>query len=80
LCEPFLSYWRSNGLDLGDPGVSQRESLALFGYPVTTVQTERNADGWTGPTQWFERARFEHHAENRKPYDVLLGRLGAESR
>lgn len=78
LCEPFLSYWRSKGLDLGDPGVSQRESLALFGYPVTSVQSERNGDGWTGPTQWFERARFEHHANNPPGYKVLLGRLGAE--
>jgi hypothetical protein len=80
LCEPFLSYWRSYGLELGDRGISERESLALFGYPVTSVNTETNADGWTGPTQWFERARFEHHAENRPPYHVLLGRLGAESR
>jgi hypothetical protein len=80
LCEPFLSYWRSHGLDLGDPGISERESLGLFGYPVTGVQTERNGDGWTGATQWFERARFEHHPENPHPYKVLLGRLGAELR
>lgn len=80
LCEPFLSYWRSKGLDLGDPGISVRESLALFGYPVTKVNTERNGDGWTGATQWFERARFEYHPENPNPYKVLLGRLGAESR
>lgn len=80
LCEPFLSYWRSHGLDLGDPGISQRESLALFGFPVTSVQTEKNGDGWTGDTQWFERARFEYHPENPNPYKVLLGRLGAESR
>jgi hypothetical protein len=80
LCEPFLSYWRSHGLELGDRGISQRESLALFGYPVTSVQSERNGDGWTGATQWFERARFEHHPENPNPYKVLLGRLGAELR
>ena len=78
LCEPFLSYWRSHGLDLGDPGISERESLALFGYPVTSVNTETNPDGWTGATQWFERARFESHPENPNPYKVLLGRLGAE--
>jgi hypothetical protein len=29
-------------------------------------------------TQWFERAKFEYHPENKAPYDVLLGRLGAE--
>jgi len=78
LCGPFLSYWRARGLDLGDPGVSERESLALFGFPVTAVANETNPDGWTGPTQWFERARFEEHAENEPRYRVLLGRLGAE--
>jgi hypothetical protein len=78
LCEPFLSYWRSHGLELGDPGVSERESLALFGFPVTSVNTETNPDGWTGATQWFERARFESHPEKPQPFKVLLGRLGAE--
>jgi murein DD-endopeptidase MepM/ murein hydrolase activator NlpD len=29
-------------------------------------------------TQWFERARFEYHPRNAPPFDVLLGRLGAE--
>jgi hypothetical protein len=28
--------------------------------------------------QWFERNRLELHPENESPYDVLLGRLGAE--
>jgi hypothetical protein len=28
--------------------------------------------------QYFERNRFEHHPGNPPPYDVLLGRLGAE--
>ncbi|CAA9302047.1 MAG: GH99 / GH71, partial [uncultured Chloroflexia bacterium] len=43
VCEPFLSYWRTHGLDLGDPGASARESLALFGLPLTTAVTERNS-------------------------------------
>jgi hypothetical protein len=30
--------------------------------------------------QWFERARFELHPENPRPYDVLLGLLGNELR
>src|SRR3954447_5828406 len=30
------------------------------------------------PVQYFERQRFELHAENAAPYDVLLGRLGNE--
>jgi hypothetical protein len=80
ICEPFLSYWRSHGLDFGDRGVSFRESLALFGYPVTTPAMETNPDGHTVLTQWFERARFEYHPNNPNPYKVLLGRLGAESR
>ena len=28
--------------------------------------------------QWFERNRLELHPENAPPYDVLLGRLGAD--
>ena len=28
--------------------------------------------------QYFERARFEWHPENSPPWDILLGRLGAE--
>ncbi|WP_029215573.1 sialidase family protein [Kallotenue papyrolyticum] len=79
LCEPFLSYWRSHGLELGDRGVSFRESLALFGFPVTTPAMETNSSGHTVLTQWFERARFEYHPANPDPYKVLLGRLGAET-
>ena len=80
LCEPFLRYWRTHGLEMGDPGVSERESLALFGLPLTTPGTERNSSGDNVLTQWFERARFEHHPRNAPPYNVRLGRLGAESR
>jgi hypothetical protein len=54
--------------------------LALFGLPLTGVNQERNGDGWTGQTQWFERARFELHPELPAPYRILLGRLGAEAR
>jgi hypothetical protein len=41
---------------------------------------ERNGSGDNVLTQWFERARFEEHPQNAPPYNVLLGRLGAESR
>lgn len=74
----FWDYWRTHGLEFGDPGVSARESLALFGYPITPAQMERNPDGDMVLTQWFERARFEYHPNNPDPYKVLLGRLGAE--
>ena len=80
VCEPFLSYWRTHGLEMGDRGISERESLALFGLPLTTQSMERNSSGDTVLTQWFERARFEHHPRNAPPYNVLLGRLGAETR
>ncbi len=70
----FREYWNNHGLDFGDPGVSFRESLALFGYPIS----EEFVDPDTGlVTQYFERARFEHHPENAgSHYEVLLGHLG----
>ncbi|GIV96356.1 MAG: hypothetical protein KatS3mg057_1013 [Herpetosiphonaceae bacterium] len=74
----FLSYWQSHGLDFGDPGVSFRESLALFGYPITEPFIATNSSGDTVLTQWFERARFEWHPNNPDQFKVLLGRLGAE--
>ncbi len=75
LCGMFRSYWRSHGLEFDDPGISYRESLALFGYPIS----EEFTDPETGlVTQYFERARFEYHPENPVPSQVLLGRLGAD--
>jgi uncharacterized protein YkwD len=74
----FWDYWRTYGLDLGDAGTSQRESVALFGYPITGAQMEPAANGQQVLTQWFERARFEHHPNNPEPYRVLLGLLGNE--
>jgi hypothetical protein len=60
----FLQYWQKYG------GLSQ------FGYPITP---EFN-DGKEGLTvQYFERARFEIHPENRgTPYYVLLTLLGRD--
>lgn len=74
----FWGYWSSHGLDFGDEGVSFRESLALFGYPLSEPMTETNSDGDTVLTQYFERAVFEYHPNNAAPYQVLLRRLGAE--
>lgn len=78
VCGPFLAYWQAHGVELGDPGVSERESLALFGYPLTAPRYETNSSGDRVLTQWFERARFEWHPANPPAYQVLLGRLGAE--
>ncbi len=77
--EGFMHYWSTNGLEFdGLPGTSHAESLALFGYPLTEAYMETNPDGDIVLTQWFERARFEWHPNNRDQYSVLLGRLGAE--
>jgi uncharacterized protein YkwD len=75
----FLTFYRSYGLDLGDPGVSERESLALWGLPLSEPAMETNAAGDTVLTQWFERARFEFHPANPPQHQVLLGLLGSEA-
>lgn len=76
LCRGFREYWNSHGLEFGDPGVSYRESLALFGYPIS----DEYIDPATGNTvQYFERARFEYHPDNPAPYTVELGLLGGPS-
>jgi len=78
----FWSFWSEYGLDFGDQPAysiySFRESLALFGYPLTEPAVETNADGDTVLTQYFERAVFELHPENPQRWQVLLRRTGAE--
>lgn len=74
VCPPFLNAWRRYGLDLGQPGISAAESLALFGLPLTAPQPMRLSNGQTYTVQWFERARFEDHGPN----GVLFGLLGSE--
>jgi hypothetical protein len=58
-------FWEQNG------------GLPIFGLPVTPQQQE-TIEGKTLQVQWFERNRLELHPENARPYDVLLGRLGAD--
>lgn len=76
LCGRFLDYWQRHGLDMGDDGVSYRESVALFGYPISEVFV----DPETGyESQYFERAIFEYHPEHAgTEFEVLLVRLGAQ--
>lgn len=58
-------FWEQNG------------GLPTFGFPITPQQPEL-IGGQQFQIQWFERARLELHPKNRRPYDVLLGRLGAD--
>jgi plastocyanin len=61
----FLQYWQQNG------------GLAQQGYPISDEFTEKSdLDGKTYRVQYFERAVFELHPENKPPYDVLLSQLG----
>ena len=79
ICGPFLSYWRSHGLN--DPRLSSfARSLALFGMPLTEPRLETNSSGDTVMTQWFERARFEDHGTSPGKPGILLGLLGNELR
>jgi hypothetical protein len=68
VCGAFIVYWDEHG------------GLAQQGLPLTDLFLETNpTDGKQYPTQYFERARFEYHAENiGTPYVVLLGLLGRE--
>ncbi|HEU5015853.1 MAG TPA: hypothetical protein VFT66_25230 [Roseiflexaceae bacterium] len=76
----FLNYWQTHGLEFNNnTSKDYRESLALFGYPITEVQAYTASDGKSYQAQWFERARFEWHPNEPNPYKVLLGRLGAEA-
>ncbi len=74
LCEPFLSYWRTNG------------GLERFGYPLTQKTSENLLDPVSGQrhpfdVQYFERRRMEHHTEYAGTrYEVLLALFGAQIR
>ncbi|MEO8286050.1 MAG: peptide ABC transporter substrate-binding protein [Chloroflexota bacterium] len=66
----FLEVWNKQGNDQANTYVN--------GLPITARRAEISTeDGKTYDTQWFERAKYEAHPENKAPYDVLLGRLGA---
>lgn len=65
VCGRFLTYWQEHG------------GLAQQGYPISGEFMEKSQlDGQTYRVQYFERAVFELHPENRPPYDVLLSQLG----
>ena len=80
VCGDVLAAWHASGLEFdGKRGKSEAENLALFGLPLSDLQTE-SIQGKDYQVQWFERARFELHPENAPPYNVLLGLLGNEIR
>jgi len=61
----FLDYWTKNG------------GLAQQGFPISDEFNEvSELDGKTYKVQYFQRAVFEYHPENKPPYDVLLSQLG----
>jgi hypothetical protein len=62
---PIADFWANGG------------GLPVFGYP-TGAQQDRQIEGRVLQAQPFERSRLELHPENAAPYDVVLGRLGAE--
>jgi C-terminal peptidase prc len=62
----FLAYWNSHG------------GLAQQGFPISEeMQEQSDTDGKVYAVQYFERAVFEMHPENRAPHDVLLSLLGS---
>lgn len=61
----FLQYWNSQG------------GLAQQGFPISNeFQEKSELNGQTYTVQYFERAVFEYHPENKAPFDVLLSQLG----
>jgi hypothetical protein len=80
VCGDVLRTWQANGLEFdGRGGTGADESLALYGAPISSLMSEV-VEGQPYQVQWFERARFELHPEHQPPYNVLLGRLAAETR
>lgn len=61
----FLDYWNIHG------------ALAQQGFPISNEMQEKSqTDGKTYTIQYFERAVFEMHPENKAPNDILLSLLG----
>jgi len=68
VCKQMEPYWQRYG------------GLPQFGYPISAPMQEKSpTDGKSYTVQYFERARFELHPENKgTAYEVLLGLLGKQ--
>jgi hypothetical protein len=76
ILDPDTVYFAQTGHNLGGEFLKYWQrggGLAIYGYPVSEAFDE---GGYL--VQYFERNRFELHTENQPPYNVLLGRLGAD--
>jgi predicted metalloprotease len=63
--DPFLEFWNKHG------------GLRQFGYPLTEAfQAQPLLADQIYLVQYFERALFEYHPENKPPNDVQLAHLG----
>ena len=77
-CGDFLNYWHKYGLQQDrNPKISDAESLALFGLPLTPPY-QQLLNGELYVVQVFERARMEYHPNNPEAYRIQLGLLGSE--
>lgn len=80
LCGDFWGYWSSYGVNVdGRGGISAADSLALFGYPISEVVQEPDANGVLRDTQYFERAVLRAFPENQPPYTIQGDLLGVLS-
>jgi len=80
VCGAFRTFYQGHGLQFDNLAfVTNAESLALFGLPLTpAMRWTRNGQMYI--VQIFERARFEYHPENSSDALVMLGRINAEIR
>lgn len=69
ICGSFLQYWQNTS-------TRQINSLQRWGYPLSETQQMVLEDGSKVIAQWFERGRFELHAESSPP-QIMVTRLGA---
>jgi hypothetical protein len=59
-----------------DIGVAIQRGVEAYGLPIRNEEDGKpyNCDS----VQYFQRSRFEYHAKNQAPYDILFGLLGQE--